>query len=67
MSVVEVEQRDRVAIVTLNDPDRRNALNAEIVDRGAMDPEVVVTPGIYVDTVVEIPAPAQPDPREDSQ
>lgn len=27
-----MEQRDRVAIVTLNDPDRRNALNAEIVD-----------------------------------
>lgn len=31
---------------------------SEIVERGALDPEVVVTPGIYVDTVVGIPAPA---------
>ncbi len=38
---------------------------AEIVERGALDPEVVVTPGIYVDTVVRIDAPAQTDPRED--
>lgn len=38
---------------------------AEIVDRGALDPETVVTPGIYVDTVVRIPAPEQQDPRED--
>ena len=27
-----MEQRDRVAVVTLNDPERRNALNAEIVE-----------------------------------
>jgi len=32
LSLVEVEQRDRVAVVTLNDPERRNALNAEIVE-----------------------------------
>lgn len=31
---------------------------SSVVERGAIDPEVVVTPGIYVDTVVEIPAPA---------
>ena len=30
-------------------------------DRGALDPEVVVTPGIYVDTVVRIQAPQTPD------
>ena len=29
--MVEVSQRDRVAVVTLNDPERRNALNAEMV------------------------------------
>ena len=32
MSLVETEQRDRVAIVTLNDPERRNALNAQMVE-----------------------------------
>jgi enoyl-CoA hydratase len=31
MSAVLLEMRDRVAVVTLNDPDRRNALNHEIV------------------------------------
>jgi 3-oxoadipate CoA-transferase alpha subunit len=36
-----------------------------IVERGDLDPEVVVTPGIYVDTVVRISAPAQTDPREE--
>jgi 3-oxoadipate CoA-transferase, alpha subunit len=30
---------------------------ARTVETGALDPEAVVTPGIYVDTVVEIPAP----------
>lgn len=35
------------------------------MERGGLDPEVVVTPGIYVDTVVRIDAPAQPDPRKD--
>ncbi|MEX5269282.1 3-oxoacid CoA-transferase subunit A [Kocuria sabuli] len=34
-----------------------------LVERGALDPEVVVTPGIYVDTVVQVDAPA--DPREE--
>jgi 3-oxoadipate CoA-transferase alpha subunit len=38
---------------------------AELVERGGLDPEAVVTPGIYVDTVVRIDAPAQTDPRED--
>lgn len=38
---------------------------SEIVERGQIDPEVVVTPGIYVDTVVRIAAPQQQDPRED--
>ena len=38
---------------------------AEVVERGGLDPEAVVTPGIYVDTVVRIDAPAQTDPRED--
>ncbi len=37
----------------------------DVVARGALDPEVVVTPGIYVDTVVRIPAPATTDPREE--
>lgn len=32
MSVVQVDQRERVAIVTLQDPDRRNALNAAMVE-----------------------------------
>lgn len=32
MALVLVEKRDRVAIVTLNDPDRRNSLNAPMVD-----------------------------------
>ncbi|NHU84747.1 3-oxoacid CoA-transferase subunit A [Kocuria sp. JC486] len=31
---------------------------SDVVERGALDPEVVVTPGIYVDTVVSIPDPA---------
>jgi 3-oxoadipate CoA-transferase alpha subunit len=31
---------------------------SEIVETGQLDPEVVVTPGIYVDTVVKIAAPA---------
>ena len=34
---------------------------SEIVERGQMDPETVVTPGIYVDTVVRIQAPKTPD------
>ena len=33
---------------------------SEVVDAGGIDPEIVVTPGIYVDTVVEIPNPATP-------
>ena len=33
---------------------------SQIVPTGDLDPEVVVTPYIYVDTVVEIPHPAQP-------
>ncbi|RKQ36944.1 3-oxoacid CoA-transferase subunit A [Kocuria tytonis] len=35
---------------------------AELVERGGIDPEVVVTPGIYVDTVVRIASPGQQDP-----
>ncbi|MEX5302183.1 3-oxoacid CoA-transferase subunit A [Kocuria sabuli] len=31
-----------------------------LVERGGLDPEVVVTPGIYVDTVVQVDAPAHP-------
>ncbi|QTG80867.1 3-oxoacid CoA-transferase subunit A [Arthrobacter crystallopoietes] len=31
---------------------------SEIVETGQLDPEVVITPGIYVDTVVKIAAPA---------
>lgn len=38
---------------------------SQVVERGDIDPEVVVTPGIYVDTVVKIDAPQQEDPRED--
>ncbi len=34
----------------------------EIVPAGGMDPEVVVTPGIYVDTVVVCPAPRSDAP-----
>ena len=37
----------------------------DVVARGALDPEVVVTPGIYVDTVVRIASPAPTDPREE--
>ena len=33
---------------------------SEVVDAGGIDPEIVVTPCIYVDTVVEIPNPATP-------
>ena len=39
---------------------------SDIVERGQIDPEVVVTPGIYVDTVVQINRPQQQDPREES-
>ena len=38
---------------------------SEIVERGQIDPEVVVTPGIYVDTVVKLEAPKQVDTREE--
>ena len=27
----------------------------EIVETGQIDPEVIITPGIFVDTIVEIP------------
>lgn len=33
---------------------------SEVVDAGGIDPEIVVTPGIYVDTVVDIPNSATP-------
>lgn len=32
----------------------------EVVEVGGIDPETVITPGIFVDTVVEIPSPATP-------
>ena len=32
---------------------------AEVVEAGALDPETVVTPGIFVDRVVHVPLPAQ--------
>ena len=35
----------------------------EVVEAGRIDPEAVVTPGIFVDTVVTVPAP-KPDPAE---
>ena len=38
---------------------------SDIVERGQIDPEVVVTPGIYVDNVVQINRPQQQDPREE--
>ena len=31
---------------------------AEVVDAGALDPEAIVTPGIFVDRVVHVPMPA---------
>jgi len=31
---------------------------AEVVDAGALDPEAIVTPGIFVDRVVHVPTPA---------
>ncbi|RAN76676.1 3-oxoadipate CoA-transferase [Bacillus sp. SRB_336] len=37
-----------------------------IVDTGALDPEVIITPGIYVTTLVRIPTPA-PAEREAKQ
>ncbi len=37
---------------------RRTIVQAEVVDEpGSIDPESVVTPGIFVDTVVEVPSP----------
>lgn len=32
---------------------------SEIVSPGAIDPEAIVTPGLFVDTVLEVPTPAQ--------
>jgi 3-oxoadipate CoA-transferase alpha subunit len=37
-----------------------------VVPTGGIDPEVVVTPGIFVDTVVEVPL-ARPALEEDGQ
>ncbi len=37
----------------------------EVVPTGHMDPEVVVTPGIYVDRVVVVPSASTPEPEED--
>ena len=31
---------------------------AEVVEAGALDPEIIVTPGIFVDRVVHVPSPA---------
>jgi 3-oxoadipate CoA-transferase alpha subunit len=31
---------------------------AEVVEAGALDPEAIVTPGIFVDRVVHVPSPA---------
>lgn len=36
----------------------------QVVPTGAIDPEVVVTPGIYVDTIVEVGGPRCPEPEE---
>ena len=36
----------------------------ELVPVGGIDPEVVVTPGIYVDRVVVVPTEATPQPEE---
>jgi len=36
----------------------------EVVEAGRIDPEVVVTPGIYIDTVVTVPGPI-PGPEEE--
>jgi 3-oxoadipate CoA-transferase, alpha subunit len=38
----------------------------EVVPTGGIDPEVVVTPGIFVDTVIEVPVGKLP-PEEDGQ
>lgn len=32
----------------------------EIVDLGELDPEAIVTPGIYVDRIVKVPKPWWP-------
>jgi 3-oxoadipate CoA-transferase alpha subunit len=37
---------------------------AEVVPVGGIDPEAVVTPGIYVDRVVVVPAAASPEPEK---
>jgi enoyl-CoA hydratase len=49
MAIIEYEVRDRVALITLNRPERRNAQNAELLkeldkafDQGVADPEVRV-------------------------
>ena len=35
----------------------------DLVPAGALDPEIVVTPGIYVDRIVRVPAPVPvPEP-----
>lgn len=39
--------------------DRTIAQVAELGEAGLIDPELVVTPGIFVDAVVEVPAPQQ--------
>ena len=36
----------------------------EVVPAGGIDPEVVVTPGIYVDRVVVVPTASTPEPEE---
>ena len=39
--------------------DRTIAQVAELGEPGSIEPEQVITPGIFVDTVVEVPEPQQ--------
>ena len=46
---------------------RRSSRSHEVVPVGELDPEVVVTPGIYVDRVVVVPAARPPSPSRASE
>lgn len=40
---------------------------SDVVDTGALDPETVITPGLYVDRVVTVPRAATPDAAEEPE
>ena len=70
-ALIKAEQADRAGNLTYRKAARNFAplmataaattivQASRIVERGAMDPERVVTPGIFVDCIVAVPSPAQ--------